>query len=360
MGVSCQHAPRLKTCSLTPWTYDPFSHIVSDRSLGKKALGRGRGRLQGRRGCKRWWDTSPGRPPDVARLHLEHLRYVSPRLKRWYLRTNKTFKSAPSLYLPRIHAFHNYITVSITFNETHAETLGSLTNRSGVHTIGVLSSVLTRINDNRAENIWNRGFRDGVYNPWTGLIGIDNSWMADINAWPLYVRPSVLAPPCLIFPTCVWKKLEMTLVVFIINCCPLTPRYLRDFFLLPSEVSMKFTPIWPSRVIRMVGTSFAAFMLCFQSDGWWYPSPLNPSKYPPISLAFLRREFKRELRIDIRSVGIIHDWSLHNFKSIDLCALISSRKRKPRVVKKETRSRCVSQPTDGTRCVTCSRNIYSR
>lgn len=40
----------------------------------KKALGRGRGRLQGRRGCKRWWDpASPGRPPDhVARFHLEH------------------------------------------------------------------------------------------------------------------------------------------------------------------------------------------------------------------------------------------------------------------------------------------------
>lgn len=51
--------------------------FFSDRSLGKKALGRGRRRFQGRRGCKRRWDpASPGRPPDhVAGFHLEHVRY---------------------------------------------------------------------------------------------------------------------------------------------------------------------------------------------------------------------------------------------------------------------------------------------
>lgn len=125
------------------------------------------------------------------------------------------------------------------------------------------------------------GFETG-YNPWTGLIGIDNSWMADINAWPLYVRPSVLAPPCLIFSTCVWKKLEMTLVVFIINCCPLTPRYLRDFFLLPSEVSMKFTPIWPSRVIRMIGRDIFCRLYAMFPIGWMMiPKPFKSLEISP-------------------------------------------------------------------------------
>lgn len=73
---------RASGCSLTSGGSRPVLLLrVSDRSLDKKALGRGRGRLQGRRGCKRRWDpASPGRPPDhhVAGFHLEHnVRYNS-------------------------------------------------------------------------------------------------------------------------------------------------------------------------------------------------------------------------------------------------------------------------------------------
>lgn len=67
-----------KTVHWPRGAYDLFSFFFSDCSLGKKALGRGRRRLQGRRGCKRRWDpASPGRPPDhhVAGFHLEHVRY---------------------------------------------------------------------------------------------------------------------------------------------------------------------------------------------------------------------------------------------------------------------------------------------
>lgn len=57
-----------------------YFRIVSDRSLGKKAMGRRRGRLQGRRRRKGRWDTSPGWP-DVAGLDVEHIRYDN----IWYL-----------------------------------------------------------------------------------------------------------------------------------------------------------------------------------------------------------------------------------------------------------------------------------
>lgn len=58
------------------YSYNPLLFFAfSDRSLGEKALGRGRRRLQGRGGCERRWDTSLGRPPDVAGFHLEHVRY---------------------------------------------------------------------------------------------------------------------------------------------------------------------------------------------------------------------------------------------------------------------------------------------
>lgn len=67
--------PRFSTASETTSCHNSVFFAFADRSLGEKALGRGRRRLQGRRGCERRWDTSPGRPPDVARFHLEHVRY---------------------------------------------------------------------------------------------------------------------------------------------------------------------------------------------------------------------------------------------------------------------------------------------
>jgi len=72
---------RASGCSLTSGGSRPVLFRVSDRSFDKKALGRGRGWLQGRRGCKRRWDpASLGRPPDhhVAGFNLEHdVRYDS-------------------------------------------------------------------------------------------------------------------------------------------------------------------------------------------------------------------------------------------------------------------------------------------